>query len=62
LIECGLHTDAAIFLYSGDRPSAEQMKAAVPAHLQRYEWTHQNLARMSLYLAELQEIIKRKGL
>jgi hypothetical protein len=61
LIESDLHTDATIFVHSGERPSDEQMKAAA-AYLGKQTWRRDDVARIATYLAELQEIIKRKGL
>jgi len=60
-IEAGLHTDASAFAHSGERPSDEQMKA-IPFYLKKQVWKHYDIARITAYLAKLQEIIERRNL
>jgi hypothetical protein len=62
LIEAGLPTDASIFVHSGERISQEQTKALVPSYLSPQTWKHYDIARISIYLSKLQEIMERRGL
>jgi len=62
LIESNLHADASIFVRSGERPSTEQTRDAVPDYVRNQPWKHNALARLSLYLKKLQEIVERRNL
>jgi hypothetical protein len=61
LIECGLPADASIFIHSGERPSDERMKS-LPFYLRNQTWKHYDLARLTIYLEKLQEIMERRNL
>jgi hypothetical protein len=61
-IESDLHTDASAFVHSGERPSDEQMKASIPSYIQKQTWKHYDLARVSIYVEKLEEIVARRGL
>jgi hypothetical protein len=62
LIESGLQTDASIFAHSGERLSQEQIKTFIPSYIQKETWKHYDIARITVCLAKLQEIIERRNL
>lgn len=60
LNESGLDTDARAFCYSGNEPSSDQIKAVVrdPCQL----WKQYPMAKLAIYRAKLQEIVKCRNL
>ena len=61
LTESGIPTDAAAFLHSGERPTAEQTKAVAMANFAP-EWKQYYMTQLALYRAKLQEIVERRGI